>query len=87
MSRQFIACKFRPEDTRTYTYHHDGEPVSIGDMVKVPDNRSDGWKRVEVVSITDEMPKFPTKAILGLVEDRPTQAPEDEPEEPLTDLN
>lgn len=66
---QFVACRFRPEDSRTYTYVNEGAPVAVGDIVKVPDNRSDGWKRVEVVSITDKAPNFACKAILGKVED------------------
>lgn len=67
-TRQFVACRFRPEDTRTYTYHNDGEPLAVGDMVKVADARADGWKRVEVVHVTDEEPPFPTKPILGKIE-------------------
>lgn len=33
--------------------------------MKVPDNKSDGWKRVTVVSVTDEAPPFACKMILG----------------------
>jgi hypothetical protein len=64
--RQFVAVRFRPEDQRTYTYANDGPPVTVGDQVKVPDNRSDGWKRVEVVAIVDK-PRFECKLILGKV--------------------
>lgn len=65
--RKFVACKFRSTDTRTFTYHYDGEePLQVGDLVKVPDRSGDGWKRVEVVVIGDEMPSFPTKGIIGL---------------------
>jgi hypothetical protein len=73
---QYIACKFRASDARAYTYHNDGDPVAVGDFVKVPDalNGDDGWKRVEVVEIVDAAPSFPTKPILGLVES------DDEPE-------
>jgi hypothetical protein len=66
---QYVACRFRPADTRTYTYVNDGPAVAPGDFVKVADARSDGWKRVEVVSITEEAPPFACKPILGLVED------------------
>lgn len=67
---QFVQCKFRATDTRTYTYHYDGEEaLAVGDMVKVEDARSDGWKRVEVVSIGGQKPAFPTKPILGKVEE------------------
>lgn len=65
---QYVACKFRPTDTRTYTYQNDGEPVAVGDMVKVPDNSSDGWKRVEVVEISDTAPPFACKSTLGKIE-------------------
>lgn len=61
----FVSVKFRPEDTRTYTYEWDGEALSPGDEVKVADNRSDGWKRVTVVSTTDKAPDFACKPILG----------------------
>lgn len=64
---QFITCRFRPEDSRTYTYRNDGEPVRAGDTVKVPDNRDPGaWKRVDVVDVDVPEPPFPCKPILGL---------------------
>jgi hypothetical protein len=62
---QFVAVKFRPGDSRTYTYQWDGEPLAPGDEVKVPDNQSDGWKRVTVVSVSDQAPPFACKWILG----------------------
>lgn len=65
---QFVACKFRPEDSRSYTYHWDGEPLAPGDVVKVDDARGDGWKRVEVVSISDKAPPFACKPILGKID-------------------
>ncbi|WP_305096444.1 hypothetical protein [Croceibacterium aestuarii] len=65
---QFVACKFRPEDSRSYTYEWEGEPLAIGDTVKVPDRSGDGWKRVEVVSISDEAPPFACKPVLGKLE-------------------
>ena len=66
--RQYVACKFRSSDARTYTYHNDGEPVAAGDIVKVADNRGDGWKRVTVHEISFDAPPFPTKPILGRVD-------------------
>lgn len=66
--RQYVVCKFRPTDARSYTYHNDGDPVAIGDTVKVEDARSDGWKRGEVVDVHEETPAFATKPILGKVE-------------------
>lgn len=65
---QFVTCKFRPTDTRTYTYVNDGDPVAPGDMVKVPDRSGDGWQRVEVVAIIDQAPPFECKPILGKIE-------------------
>lgn len=67
----YVACKFRPTDTRTYTYQWDREPLFPGDMVKVPDRAGDGWQRVEVVFVTDEAPKFACKSILGKLEPEP----------------
>ena len=76
MPRQYVACKFRPDDRRSYTYHNDGEPVAAGDQVKIPGREEDSWQRVHVVSVSDDEPSFPTKAIIGKVE----------PEEPGLDL-
>lgn len=70
-ARQYVAVKFRIADTRTYTYVWDGEPLAEGDQVKVADNRSDGWKRVYVVSASDQAPAFDCKPILGKVEPEP----------------
>lgn len=75
----FVACKFRPEDARSYTYTWDGEPLAPGDLVKVADARADGWKRVIVVSVTDEAPPFQCKPILGRYEpDEVLEAPANE---------
>ncbi len=62
-NRQFVACKFRSSDARTYTYHNDGEPLAIGDKARVEAPRDEGWVTVEVVAIT-EAPTFPTKPII-----------------------
>lgn len=68
-NRVYLACKFRANDKRTYTYHHDGDDVAVGDKVKVPSNRSDeGWSAVVVAAIHSEAPAFDTKAILGKVD-------------------
>lgn len=89
---QFVACKFRIEDTRTYTYANDGDPVNDGDVVRVPDRSGDGWKKVFVVSTTDQAPPFECKPILGLhVEEEPlaleaaaaTPAREPNPDDPF----
>lgn len=74
MPRQFVKCRFRPADTRLYTYINEGEPVAVGDWVKVPDSRSDGWKRVEVMELTDEEPPFACKPILGKITGEDTDA-------------
>ncbi|NIJ18456.1 hypothetical protein FHS95_000125 [Sphingomonas naasensis] len=70
----FVACKFRPEDSRSYTYEWTGEPLAPGDMVKVPDKSGDGWKAVTVASVTDEAPPFACKPILGRY--NPDEVPE-----------
>lgn len=65
---QYVKCKFRPDDSRAYTYEWDGEPLAPGDMVKVADARDpDSWKRVHVVEVGDERPPFACKPILGRV--------------------
>ena len=86
-NRQFVACKFRPEDTRAYTYVWDGEPLAEGDQVKVADARSDGWKRVHVVSTSDQAPPFECKPILGKIEPEAPEAAADDgaASDPLTD--
>lgn len=74
MPRQYVACKLRPTDKKSFTYHYDGEEVLFAeDSVKVPDRSGDGWKRVTVVAVSDEAPPFPTKGIIGKIE------PESEP--------
>lgn len=71
--RQYVACTFRLGDTRSYTYHNDGEPLVIGDVAKVMDRSGDGWKRVHVVAIGDTPPSFQTKPILGKIDPEPEQ--------------
>lgn len=79
---KFVAVKFKPEDSRTYTYSWDGPDLFPGDRVKVADNRDpSAWKRVTVVSVSDEAPPFACKPILGRVEDVPTE-PQPEAERP-----
>jgi hypothetical protein len=70
---QYVIAKFRETDTRTYTYHNDGPDVAAGDVVRVTDRSGDGWKKVWVVGVTDEKPSFPTKPILGLHVETPTE--------------
>jgi len=73
--RQYVACRFRPTDRRAFTYHNDGEPVSVGDVVKVPDRSGDGWQRVTVSAIMDAKPDFETKGIIGKA-DADSETPE-----------
>jgi hypothetical protein len=67
--RQFIACAFRKGDTRTYTYHNDGEPVAVGNLVVVNSDR--GASTVIVTAVGVSEPPFNTKPIVGLA---PTSA-------------
>ena len=69
MPRQFVEVKFKPWQSRSYTYHNDGEPVNVGSQVRV-DSR-DGWVALEVLSVTDVVPPYETKPILGLHADKP----------------
>lgn len=67
--RQFVICKFAALDKRTYTYHHDGEPVDVGDQVRVQCGK--GERVVTVAGLTAKRPAFPTKPILGLAPPKP----------------
>ena len=60
MARQLIALEFN-EGGKRYTYHNDGEPVSVGDAVRL------GTGRGTVVAVDVEAPKSgETKPIDGL---------------------
>lgn len=73
-TRRYVAVKFRIGDAKTFTYHTDGEAFADGDIVRVPDRRGDGWNKVYVVSTSDHVPEFATKAIIGRhVEERPAE--------------
>lgn len=63
-NRQYVACVFREGDARSYTYHNDGEPVAVGDRVRILD-RKGGEQSVTVAALPAEMPPFPTKPIIG----------------------
>lgn len=74
-ARQYVEIRFKPEDQRGYSYHNDGEPVAVGDKVRVDARGSE--KIVEVVHLSDEAPPFETKPIIGKVEE-PADQPESE---------
>lgn len=77
MARQYLKARFLPHGVRDYTWHNDGAPVAVGDLVKLPGFKpSDGWQRGEVVSISSRPPPFETKAILGLVPGEASAAPQ-----------
>ena len=63
---QYVAVKFNPNHSRTYTYEWAGAPVRPGDRVKVPDSSGDGWKPRTVESVSTTKPAFDCKAIVGL---------------------
>jgi len=63
-TRRYYACKFRAEDSRSYTYHYDGPAFEKGNCVRVEDRGGDGWKKVVVVGVSDQAPPFATKPIL-----------------------
>jgi len=73
-TRQYVSVKFRPDHSRSYTFHNDGDPVKPGDKVVVA--TSHGTKTVIVDSVTDEAPRFATKPVTipvdpktGLIDD------------------
>ena len=73
---QFVKCRFGPLDKRLYTYANEGAAVAVGDFVKVADRSGEGWKKVEVMEVTDEVPPFACKPILGKLEPEPAPEPE-----------
>lgn len=70
MERQYAAVQFKPNG-RTYIYHFDGPELFIGDRVTVNSFDGKGLSRVTVVSVSTDKPEYPTKAIVGRVEDIP----------------
>jgi hypothetical protein len=76
---QFVATRFRPNERRLYTFHNDGEPVALGDFVEV-ELRDGSKKIVEVASLIDAKPSFPTAPVLSKAE-RPESWPVTEPQE------
>lgn len=68
MTRQYLACAFRPGGPR-YTYHfdHDETPAVVGDRMKVETSSELGWQTVHVAAIVDA-PAFPTKPLLGFAD-------------------
>ena len=78
MTRQYVACKFRPDDRRSYTYHFDGEPLNVGDEVKIAGRGDEGWQRIYVVAVSDEQPPFDTKPIIEKIQPEQADMLEDE---------
>jgi hypothetical protein len=76
MSRQFIECRFRANDGRSYAYHNDGEPVAVGDFVEVEVRGGKAFQRIEVIALLDRAPPFVTKPIKGKAEPpKPAEPP------------
>jgi hypothetical protein len=65
---QFIAARFKPDSTRDYTYRNDGDPVAVGDFVKVEAARGEGITVIEVTAIVDKEPPFVCKPIIEKTE-------------------
>lgn len=63
MSRQYISCVFSAGG-REYAYHNDGDPVAVGDEVRV-ESRSGAEATVSVKAILNSAPTFQTKPIIG----------------------
>lgn len=65
MTRQYLDCKFRPDDHRSYCYHNDGDALAIGDKAEVETDR--GIVTVTIAGIwpSDRTPIFKTKPIVG----------------------
>lgn len=66
---QFITCKFREHDTRTYTYVNNGPPVAAGDTVRCESRDGNGYQRITVVEVDVAEPSFACKPIYAIDED------------------
>lgn len=80
---KYTLCKFRPEDTRSYTYLTGDTICAVGDEVMVPNAKGDGEKRVTVSGFTDDEPSFACKAIIGIAP--PREESKEEAVEPASD--
>lgn len=78
MTRQFVACSFRPGDTRAYTFSYDGtEPLAVGDVVLVAGRNGEGTKKVHVAILdVPEPTDFEAKPILEKFVPPPAEKPE-----------
>lgn len=65
---QYVQVEFTPGG-RPYTYKNDGDPVAMGDRVKVQ-TAKEGEKTVSVVGIVAEKPKFECRPVLGLAPEK-----------------
>lgn len=74
MPRQYVMIEFHPNDTRSYMYHNDGDPIANGERVEVMTKQ--GKQAVTVVGVGYPVPKFETKPIIGRVGEVPP--PKDE---------
>lgn len=63
MPRQFVGVRFYAGG-QIYTYHNDGEPLAVGHSCRIA-NVKGGWKNVDVVSATNDLPAHPTKPIIA----------------------
>ena len=67
----FVSVKFRPEDSRAYTYRYDGDaPLRQGDLVQV-DTR-EGRKTVAVFETDLPEPPFVCKPIAAALPEAPS---------------
>jgi hypothetical protein len=72
MSRQFVGVEFKAGG-RPYSFHNDGDPLRVGDLVRVL-VRGGREITATVAIIDDDEPPFETKPIIGLAEDSEAQS-------------
>ena len=64
----FVSVKFRPGDSRAYTYHYDGDAaLKQGDLVQV--DTHEGRKTVAVFETDLPEPPFACKPIAALAQE------------------
>ena len=66
---QFVTCRL--SSGQEFTYRWDGEPLAVGDTVKVSASGISAWNRFIVTRILDQMPTGRIPAILAKLKPGP----------------
>lgn len=71
---QFVACKFRPEDERTYTYaNKNGLTLAVGERVRVETRAGTGIAYIAELDV-DAPKDVPEDQVRSVVEHAPSES-------------